>query len=492
MENLSLNYDTKKVDTFNLKLSWAIIVLLVMQSFLNYGIEYAIKAASVGLFFGILSTIVKFLKINTKIKNFYIGSSATYVGFVMSYITQGQPKIFLIHYIALMMIGLYFRKALILVYVVFFNIAISIYFFISPMSLVASGRINEFISYVFLFDISAFILYYVSKWGNEYVQVAMKSQKEAKKLVEKLEETMNIIKKSTENLNGNIKSSSSDVSIIKDMSNSITLSVNEIARGVSDEASSIQDISKLVLDVGGIVKDTQNISMNVAKVTNEADKLTVSSIERFNKVSYQMEIINNTVTSSARNVNELGNSINNINSILSSIVDISEQTNLLALNAAIEAARAGEAGKGFSVVAEEVRKLAELSKENVENASKIINDIKVSTNIVLDEVNKGNEAANVGKGLMDIMVNSFNSMTNSFKNVINMINLEDRNIENLASKFKEIQYKIENIASISEEHSASIEEIQATIDEQNTRVNNSYSLVKNMEMESKELEKIVI
>lgn len=492
MENLLGNYNSKKVDRFNLRLSWGIMILIIAQAFLNYGINHGIEVAMAGSGFVILSAILYFLNINNSIKNFYIGSCATYAAMALSYLTSGETKIFLFYFVSLMMIGLYFRKKLILVYGILFNIAMSLYFYISPASVISSGSINEFISYMFIFDMCAFILYYVAKWGNEYIEAAIKSKNEASVLVNKLEDTINLIKKNTNHLDANIKESSKDVQIINDISNSITLAVQEIAKGVSEEASSIQDINSLARDIGELVSDTSKLSLQISEVNNETDNITKDSIKRFNNVNDQMEIINNTVTSASYNVNELSNSINNINLILTSIVDISEQTNLLALNAAIEAARAGDAGKGFAVVADEVRKLAELSRKNVEEANKIICDINTNNNIVLTEVNKGSRAVNIGKDLMNEMVNGFTSMTSSFKKVMELIDLEDKNIEDLSTSFKDIQNKIENIASISEEHSASIEEIQATIDEQNNRIINSTNSIRSMEQSSLELKSINI
>ncbi|MDR7855575.1 methyl-accepting chemotaxis protein [Tissierella sp.] len=487
MVGLSKNYDATRVDKFNLILSWIIIISVVLQSFLNNGFDYGLIMSGVGLTFISISMISYFAKINHKVKSFIIGSMATYVGLVMSHLTQGEPKIFLGYYISLTMMGLYFRKSLVLNYGIFFNIIMSIYFYISPTSVLKSGSINEFISYMFLYDISILVIYFMCKWGNEYVQSSIKSENESNLLVKKLEDTMKVIQSSTEVLNNNISNSSNDLQIIRDISNSITLAVQEIATGVSQEANSIQSINNLVLEVGDIVKDTQKISMEVSQVTNETDKLTLNSLEIFNKTNEQMEIINSTVTSAANNVQELESSINNINVILSIIIQISEQTNLLALNAAIEAARAGESGRGFAVVAEEVRKLAELSKENVNDASRIINEINQRTKIVLSEVNQGNEAADIGKDLMEGMIKSFGSMTSSFDKVRNMVKLEDKNVEDLFNRFNEIQYQIENIASISEEHAASIEEIQATIDEQNNRIINSDIAIKDMGKSSKEL-----
>lgn len=492
MKELPKTLDIKRIDKFNLILSWGIVVAVIIQSFLNYGMDYGRTIATVVLIFISIGTITYFLKINSNIKSFLIGSLATLVCMAMSHLTQGEAKIFLGHYISLMMIGLYFKRSLVLTYGISFNVIMSIYFFISPTSVVKSGLINEFISFVFLFDLSLLVVYVMCKWGNEYIQSALKSESEATVLLKRLEDTINIIQNSTGALNNNISNSSNDLQIIGDTSNSITLAIDEIASGITEEASSIQNINHLIFEVGNIVKKTQEISIEVSKVTNETNQLTLDSLEKFNKTNEQMEIINTTVTSAATHINELGGSINNINLILSNIIDISEQTNLLALNAAIEASRAGESGKGFAVVAEEIRKLAELSRKNVGDATNIISQINDKTNIVLSETNKGNEAVHVGKDLMLNVIQSFNNMVSSFDNVRQMVKSEDENVENLFIRFQEIQSQIETLASISEEHAASLEEIQATIDEQNNRIINSNMAIKDMEESSKELEKMTV
>ena len=485
------NYDTKKVDKFNLRLSIWIIAVLCIQSFINYGIDYGITTVIVGLSFLSIDIIVYLLKINKSTKNFIIGSMGIYVGFVMSYITKGEPKIFLIYFIALMMIGLYFKKFLIAIYGVFFNITYTILFILSPTSAVKSGSIREFISYIFIYNICVFILYYISKWGNEYIENSIKSKDESQKLLNKLEKTIDIIKESTNKLNEDILNYSEDIEQIKDSSKSITVTIQEVAKGVTDETNSVQKISDLVEEAGEIVRNTKNISNEVSIITNDTVKLTTISIEDFGKVEKQMKIINNTVKSTANNINELGEKINNINVILESIVDISDQTNLLALNAAIEASRAGEYGKGFAVVADEIRNLANQSKKSIIDANNIINDINIKTKNSLDDSNKGSIAVTEGEELMKNMIEVFDNMTTSINKVLKNIDVEDKNIENLDYKFIDIQRKIENISSISEENTASIEEVEANIEEQNNRIINSNKSISNMKKTSKELSNII-
>ena len=110
------NYDTKKVDKFNLILSIGVVTILNIQTFVNYGLNYGISSTIAGLSFLLIDMLIYFLKINKSVKNFIIGSMGTYVAFIMSYIRRGEPKIFLLYFISLLMIGLYFRKSLILAY----------------------------------------------------------------------------------------------------------------------------------------------------------------------------------------------------------------------------------------------------------------------------------------------------------------------------------------------------------------------------------------
>src|SRR5690606_19068004 len=85
-----------------------------------------------------------------------------------------------------------------------------------------------------------------------------------------------------------------------------------------------------------------------------------------------------------------------IGSIIATVDDLAEQSNLLAVNAAIEAAKAGEQGKGFAVVAQEVRNLAEQSKESTKQVRQILNDIQKSVSSVGMATEQGSKAAESG------------------------------------------------------------------------------------------------
>jgi methyl-accepting chemotaxis protein len=106
------------------------------------------------------------------------------------------------------------------------------------------------------------------------------------------------------------------------------------------------------------------------------------------------------VENAAARVFELEAKTRHVNQITGMITSVAQRTNLLSLNASIEAARAGEAGRGFSVVADEIRKLAESAGRSAEEISKLVNEIETDTSEVAEGMRESSVV--IGEGREDV------------------------------------------------------------------------------------------
>ncbi|MEW6365399.1 MAG: methyl-accepting chemotaxis protein [Acidobacteriota bacterium] len=208
-----------------------------------------------------------------------------------------------------------------------------------------------------------------------------------------LSRNLNQMAESLRTITGQVKNST--ISITSAISQILTATTQQSTLG-TEQASSINEISATVDEVRLTSEHTSNLASSVADSTKKVIEVSKSGEEAVEESIKGMSQIKEKVESIAENILALSEQTQQIGEIISTVNDIAEQSNLLALNASIEAARAGEHGKGFAVVANEVRNLAEQSKQATAQVRSILNDIQKATNAAVMVTEQGSKEVDRG------------------------------------------------------------------------------------------------
>ena len=186
-------------------------------------------------------------------------------------------------------------------------------------------------------------------------------------------------------------------------------------------------------------------------------------MEALKEQSAQIASTNKRVTES---MGRLQDKTREVEEIADMILDISSQTDLLSLNASIESARAGEAGRGFAVVAEQIRQLAEQTKNSTENITRIILELNENANQVVRSIDTSLHATENQNKMIHTAADSFGKLDRNMECLIEDIQGIDQRIHNLADANNRIVENISHLSATTEEITASAEQA-ANISEQN-------------------------
>lgn len=246
----------------------------------------------------------------------------------------------------------------------------------------------------------------------------------------------------------------------------ISSAMTEISTGAQRQVAGLVASTTAASGVHEAAEDTGRVSGRVAELGGDIHRLAETYSSDVGAAGSALVELGNLVQQTAAQVEELDRLSEPINEFIDLIKQISSQTNLLALNAAIEAARAGEQGVGFSVVAEEVRQLADTSAQAAEKVSGTIKTVRDQVSAMAETMAAGRAqvrgVGSVSKGAADALAKIVNS--------IGEIESESRRVAGEAGKslkaVDQITASLRSASEAAQSHASSSEQVAAAAQEQ--------------------------
>ncbi len=257
-----------------------------------------------------------------------------------------------------------------------------------------------------------------------------------------------------------------------------------LANGVDEVSAQLENMAESVEQMNSSVGEIKG----VAGKAEEASKQGLNTMRNLIRTRGQSSSI---VVHTEEASDKLEQRVGSIQNVVELIKGISDQTNLLALNASIEAARAGEQGKGFAVVAEEVRKLAEQSKEATGEITTMIGDVQLEVKRVVEVVSKL-------KDIADVQNKVTTEAEMEFRTIMSVVNTISTSVEKIVEEVHNIGYEqgeitavMHTIAGTSQESAAVSEEVHAATESQVNHLEKVAHTMESLTEHMRDLERLV-
>lgn len=300
-----------------------------------------------------------------------------------------------------------------------------------------------------------------------------KADDEIGKLLEAFKHMVNSLRTLIISINDNAQTLASTSEELTATTEQSAAASDEVAKAVSDIAGNAQNQAnetELGVKRAAILSENiENVNENMAAIGNMIQQLNAHKTDGINIITLLGEQNLKSVSAiedirqSTKLTNESARRIGEANQLIESIA---EQTNLLALNAAIEAARAGEAGRGFSVVAEEIRKLAEQSTNSAKDISEMLTQLLNNADHSVKTMETVNQVISKQVEQVNATEEKFSDISKSVEEVEQVIASTVVSVDSMSANRKELETIIYKLAEIAESNASSTQESAASVEEQ--------------------------
>lgn len=268
---------------------------------------------------------------------------------------------------------------------------------------------------------------------------------------------------------------------MEEVSDNISTVVDEVAQGAQSQAEETEESAYIVNQNVEKIEELAEAGQKSRDNLKNAVKNIRSSTEAVEDVNKRIS----NVRSAFAEVNKLGQQlsekIETIMEIVDTVEDIAGQTNLLSLNASIEAARSSDNGRGFTVVAEEVRELAEESQQAVETIRKNLGEFTEHVETLSSSISEQFTNLEESNKALEEVADSSNNATEDIENATDQVVEIVNSLNTETEKIREVIENFNNLAAIAEENSASSEEMSASVNSYSEKIKEMTGYIEQME-----------
>jgi len=301
--------------------------------------------------------------------------------------------------------------------------------------------------------------------------------------------TLQQIISNSKNISGNVIQISSK---LQEQQENLTQSIkviqsssDELSFNMSTSNASIQEMSSITEEVYALTESTYEQVAVASELTNEINLSSKEMTEKSNKIRTENSNAMNKIKDALYDAIEHSKNIEKISALSDSIFIITKQTNLLALNASIEAAKAGSNGAGFSVVADEIKKLANASQEAVMEIQKITREVTMSVNeLQTTSVDYSERSIQNESTYFEMMVQILNQYQSDIFVLIDIIKTIESNVSEVDESMQHVNTTLLTITTDIENNSIKLNAINDSIKSVSTTANvleiNSQKLTENI------------
>jgi methyl-accepting chemotaxis protein len=271
----------------------------------------------------------------------------------------------------------------------------------------------------------------------------------------------------------------------------ITSTIASVAKGAAQQQELLQGAARVIHDIASAVELNAGRAREAFGFSAEANQKANAGVDVSKLAIEKMRLVFERIEQTGSLVFQLEAKTRHVHQITEIITSVAQRTNLLSLNASIEAARAGEAGRGFSVVADEIRKLAESAGRSSEEISKLIHEIQVETQEVADEMRESSHL--VGEGREDV-----NTIAHSLEQIRAAVGEASSRAEEIfqgadaqARDAERMVSSVDEIARVGQHTAESVDEVAETSREQLGAMSEVVGCVSSLNELAEELRKMV-